>query len=492
LQPQNEEIGNMRLPIFVKIIPFFLATCLGYKSSAQTDAQMKALNTYVEFLNESVHGLTVAHILFVNYNRDLNKYVDLDSHKMNAFMTNDEVGVSIFDNPDISTSDNKNTALRLSKMTEERSGVLQNKMSRNLNALVYDIVTILNNVNSLRFETEKFISTTDLNQKENIYKSYEYLETAVSYFNNYNAKHSQLVSALRRILVYKKRPVGFLLDDIHKATINIVRDLRIDNLADIDKYMSRILGAVNELENMKSSLPGGQQSIASAIITQVKEMTSFITNQISNPSLPQAYELYGHSYYLHNQILLSYLNSISPGFVTKMNELMEMRENNYLDYDDRAIMYKVTYPEKMQEIESIATKKATTTKRKDLPLKLKMEPVVPAVPEQDYVELEFFDPDLLDRDSISVSLNGEWLLTDYKLEAQPKKLRLDIDPYENNAVYILAKNEGIIAPNTVGFKYRFNGKGKKTYVRKMMNANSGYELILTIEGLGFSDKKIPN
>jgi len=85
----------------------------------------------------------VAHILFSNYNKDLNKYVDLDSHKINAFMTNDEVGVSIFDNPDISTSDNNNSALKLSKISEERSKVLQPDAARNFNNLVSEIVSIL-------------------------------------------------------------------------------------------------------------------------------------------------------------------------------------------------------------------------------------------------------------------------------------------------------------------------------------------------------------
>ena len=73
---------------------------------SQSPQEMKVLNTYVELLNESVHGLAVAQILFVNYNKDLNKYVDLESKKINTHITNAELGENIFNNPDITTTDN--------------------------------------------------------------------------------------------------------------------------------------------------------------------------------------------------------------------------------------------------------------------------------------------------------------------------------------------------------------------------------------------------
>jgi len=144
----------------------------------------------------------------------------------------------------------------------------------------------------------------------------------------------------------------------------------------------------------------------------------------------------------------------------------------------------------MEEIEEIVSRPGKVLDV-ELPVKLKMEVDLPVEPQQNYVILEFYDPDLLDRDSISVQWNDEWILENYKLVEEPKKIRLDIDPLKGNSVFIVAKNEGIIAPNTVGFKYRFNGKGKKKVVEKNLAANVGYELILTIDGLGgFSDKKI--
>ncbi len=487
------------MPLFLRYISVIAILMMAEPSYAQQVSKEKALNTYIEFLNESVHGLTVAHILFVNYNKDLNKYVDLDSHKINAFMTNQEVGSSIFDNPDISTSDNNTSALQLSKITEQRSQVLNSGEASRYNKLVFDIVQVLNNINSLRFKIETFIASSDLNEKENIYKSYEMLEQAVSYFKSYTAKHDQLVQGLRKNYNNGSDPVGKHFDEVYDGMSALIADLKKDNNSRLDGYVGSIVSGFDQLTNVDVSLNGKQKKLLSEIIDQGKLMALFTTQQINSPNIPDSYFLYGPYYYLHNHVLLSYINSISPGFISKMNNFMSSQDKPYMAYDDKPIIFKVTYPEKMQEIESIATKNAEPLSL-ELPVKVKMEiddsyaevtpeVEIPKEPQQDYVELEFFDPDLLDRDSISVSWNDEWILTDHKLESTSEKIRFDIDPQKGNSIFILAKNTGIISPNTVGFKYRFNGKGKKTYIKKYLEPNQGYELILTIDGLGgFSDK----
>jgi len=228
---------------FVRNFSVFILLFSSAISVAQNLEKDQTLNTYIEFLNESVHGLTVAHILFVNYNKDLNKYVDLDSHKLNAFMTNQEVGQSIFDNPDISTSDNNTSAIKLSKRVKRLSSVLKAEEAKSFNALVDEIVSILKNINDLRFEIEQFINSSDLEIKDNIYKSYELLERAVSYFDQYHMKHEQLVQALKRSFEYRDRPLGFILDELHTASVSMIIDLRWqNNTSQLDKYVGRILG----------------------------------------------------------------------------------------------------------------------------------------------------------------------------------------------------------------------------------------------------------
>lgn len=464
-----------------------LLHCTGY-SSAQSQTEMKALNTYMDFLNESVHGLTVAHILFVNYNKDLNKYVDLDSHKINTHITNQELGASIFDNPDINTSDSNASAMKLSQTSKQLSSALSPSVANTLNTYVSEIKSILTRINSLRFEIESFLKGSDLNDKENIYESYVLLEKAVSYFDSYAVLHDKLARAVRDNLSYKYEPVEFIFFELHSASVSMIKDIRRDQVSQLDKNISRILGALDNFESRDGDLAANQKPIASELNRQVREMTRFVSNQLNGGTVPDNFQLYGKNYYMHNHLLLSSFNSISPGFVSKMNQILKTMGKQYLAYDDRPVIYKVTYPQKMQEIESIVTQKTLKTAPK---LVLIPEVVIPPTePEQNYIILEFYDPDLIDRDSISVSFNNEWILEDYKLLEEPNKIKIDIDPQKGNSVFILAKNDGIIAPNTVGFKYRYNGKGKKNVVKKQLKANSGYELVLTIDGLGgFSDKK---
>ena len=474
---------------------------IGSYGWSQSPEEMKVLNTHVELLNESVHGLAVAQILFVNYNKDLNKYVDLESKKINTHITNSELGENIFDNPDITTTDNNASAMKLSKMTKAESAALNRSTASILNGYVSEVVSVLNKINKLRFDIENFLKTNDLNQKENIYKSYELLEEAVLYFDEYAAMHDKLSKRLRKEVLYEYKPMDFVFYEIHSATQAMLADFRKDKDSNLDKYLTRIKGAMSNYKERDFKLNSQQSAISRDIVAQVEDMVQFIENSQNGNPVPASYKNYSVNYYRHNSLLLSYFNSISPGFTSKMNKLMSIRENTFLHYDDKPILFKVTYPQKMEELESIVTtgKRPTSTSRPKTKNVGSIQPVETIegeqkveeqkVPEQEYVELEFFDPDLIDRDSITVSLNDEVLLENYEMESQPKKFKINIDTNEDNSVMILAKNEGIISPNTIAFRYRFNGKGRKKKVVKRLSANQAYELVLTIQGLGgLSDK----
>jgi len=297
--------------------------------------------------------------------------------------------------------------------------------------------------------------------------------------------------------------MDFMFFEMHSATVEILRVLRNGSDAGLGKYLKRVEGTLDNFTQKDFSFNREEQQLAGDIERQIREMISFVKKAPSS-SVPSNYKNNSKSYYIHNRMLLTYFNSISPGFVSKMNKLMSGRDPGFLHYDDRPVQFQVTYPEKMQELEEIATKNVVNTDAYPLDLKLKLddpkptqstptpppsEPVVSG-PVQEYLELEFFDPNLLDRDSITVSFNGEVILENHMLQMEPEKIRLNVDTHKGNAVTIVAKNEGIIAPNTIGFKYRFNGKGKKKEVYKNMNKNMAYELVLTIEGFGgLSDEK---
>ncbi len=477
-----------KLILFVLMIPIISGSAQG-----PNPEKIQALNNYVEFLNESVHGLAVAQILFVNYNKDLNKHVDLESHKINTHITNMELGPHIFDNPDINTSDNDLSAIKLSRVTKEQSIHLNSSIANVLNRNVSEIVNILNKVNKLRFEIEDFIAGNDLSQKENIYECYVYLEKTVGLFDSYASMHNALSVKLRQQIRYEYTPMDRMFFDVHTASTELIQLLRDGKTSGLEGHLSKMESTIDKFSRRDFDYQGGQLEMAGDITNQVKGLISFVRKAPNAPA-PNSYQNNSKAYYIHNSMLLSYYNSISPGFVSKMNKLMSDKGAEFLHYDDRPIKYEVTYPQKMEELEEIVTKKVVNTDAYPLNLKLKQpkeaivevspEPELPPEPIQEYLELEFFDPDLLDRDSITVTFNDEVILQNHMLGATPEKFRFDVNTNANNSVTVIAENEGIIAPNTVAFKYRFNGKGKKKMVKKRLNAKMAYELILTIEGFG--------
>jgi len=240
-------------------------------------------------------------------------------------------------------------------------------------------------------------------------------------------------------------------------------------------------GSLENFSSQNLALSTADKLSAAELSEQVNGMLSFVQEQKNAASIPQNYEQYGKHYYIHNHALLSYFNSISPGFVSKMNKMLENSGENSLKYDDRPILFKVIYPQKMEELESIATKNVINSDAYPLNLKLKIEEEADPIVEilDPYIELEFFDPDMLDRDSISVKYNNEYILQDKMIWEDVIKFRFDISSPENHTVIIEAKNHGIIPPNTIGFKYRFNGKGKKKFVKSRLEKGEVVELELS-------------
>ena len=442
--------------------------------SAQTDKELDVLNTYVDFMNECVHGLTVAQIIFVNYNQDLNNYVDLASHKLNSHITNKEMGASIFDNPDINTQDDKVSALKLSEITKQKSGALDRKVAFSLNEFVSQIVGNLNKLNALRFEVENVISSSDLTQKENVYKAYEMLEKAAVYFENYSHLHDQLARTLRRQVKYKYRPMDNIFFEIHSASLLLLKELSKENYSKLPNLLRRMRGALDNFSSQNLALSAADKGTAADFSKQVDGMLNFVSKTKDAAAIPQNFEQYGKNYYIHNHSLLSYFNSISPGFVSKMNSMLEASNESSLQYDDRPIMFKVIYPEKMEEIESIATKNVINSDAYPLDLKLKMdegEKKTLPVPVDPYLELVIYDPNMKDRDTISLTVNGEKLLEGYELDFTEKEFKLPAEGVSTFNIELKAHNTGIIAPNTIGFKYRSSGLGKMT--KSVIRLNEG-------------------
>ncbi len=69
------------------------------------------------------------------------------------------------------------------------------------------------------------------------------------------------------------------------------------------------------------------------------------------------------------------------------------------------------------------------------------------------VHLRFWDNAEIDGDTISVSLNGRYILTEHALDHKKKRVKVVLEPGEN-VIVVHAHNEGRIPPNTAAFSIR--------------------------------------
>lgn len=93
------------------------------------------------------------------------------------------------------------------------------------------------------------------------------------------------------------------------------------------------------------------------------------------------------------------------------------------------------------------------------------------------VYLKFWDNAEIDGDTISVSLNGKFILTEHGLDHKKKRVKVMLEPGEN-VIVVHAHNEGRIPPNTAAFSIR-NGWLKKEQLVFSTNMKRNESVVVT-------------
>ena len=442
------------------------------KSQSQSAQELEALNAYINFLNESVHGMVIAHILLVNNNKDLNRYIDLDATKTVNLSTSD-LPSNIFDKPDDNSDFYEVSPIELSEICYQKSQVLNANLARNLNSQTKSIVAILNRLNSLRFDLESFILKNDLEKKESIYGVYDYLEEAVSLFDNYSKAHNKLAADINAAYKDNNNDVYRALQLIHSTTKEILRHLRKEQEDQIPGKETRLKSS---LTVYKAALSNTQ--INSPYTESIREKVNKVLDMLhlyQNPDIaPYEDELYGKHYYYHNQILIKYFNWSGPGFVRDMNSLLETLDIPYIKLDEEPLIFKLVYPVKVEKAKELEIKKA----KLEVPLK-KAEPEFRKQdPATHFYDIEIYDPKMNDRDSINIFFNDQLVLDSYMLTRSKKIFSVELDPSKANILKIEALNYGIIPYNTLAIRYRYRGKRESEFRIFQLKLNQPQELKL--------------
>jgi len=442
--------------------------CLATFSFAQnpSKASVKALNNYVQFTNESIHGMMIAHRIFENINQEVNRTVDSPSEQIN-FYGNKDLPRNIFLDPEqwfyqISPYQWYQTA-----KTESR--FLKAVESQTLNAHADNIKTLIDQTNKLRFQLDDFIKDKDLQDPKNQTEIFRQMEVVVDLYENFYLAKEQLRKDLNKIYqksYYKETPHKSLgvpvLTDIHNNILPILKSLRYDVSGNLPEYTQKLEMNIKKLNNIVNinARYKTAKSAAKKFLTQLKKYQS--SNQFDSK-----YKLYGKAYYYHNVELVAAFNNYSGRMIKSLNDLIKLESDYSLFLLEEPHILKIVYPKK------IIQKPSNQAVIGDAPMVINDRNVV--VRQQNIVvdktefTLQFFDHKEQDGDIISINLNGKWIIENQVLRSQPLQVKIKLNPAVENYIIMHAVNLGKVPPNTCAITYYLNGKRKQVVLNSNLN-----------------------
>jgi len=452
---------------------FFIALYT-FQSSAQSSEkqQVEALNNYVYFTNESVHGLLIVHRLLENFNQKINKYVDLESTQFN-FYSNKDLPRNIFEDTDkwfydVSPYDWYDISVVGSKQ-------LPDNIAAPLNKDLDQLKAILTRVNAIRFELGHLTESDDLKQRKNLDKIYDKLEECVVLYDNFNTIKEELKLKLKQSYTdLKLGPPSSKLDRVDALHENIRAFLAALHTGDEASLPELSTHLGNNIETATSLFGSNPQ--AKKMLAKTADFYKSTKKYLRGDSFPPEYEQYGKAYYYYNVELVSKTNRYGSGLIVDMNDWIKTTSNTALLQTEEPHFFKVIYPKKQVKVEKI---EATSV---GLPSTVKGREVVVR---QNHISLneptfllEISDHQLEDGDIISLNFNDRWIIKEYALKRKALKIQLRLRPNQANYLLLHAENLGKAPPNTAKIAYIYNGEKQVVLLNSDMGESEMIELKL--------------
>lgn len=122
---------------------------------------------------------------------------------------------------------------------------------------------------------------------------------------------------------------------------------------------------------------------------------------------------------------------------------------------DTLVVVKDTIPpvvkDTVAEVKDTVVQRDVVFTENNIPVMIKDRPVNKSgtfyVNTQEF-EIEIWDNSVYDHDVISLNINGEWILENYEVTKEKKKIKIKVTPNTNNYLILYAHNLGEISPNT--------------------------------------------
>lgn len=440
-------------------------------NQATESEKVKALNNYVNFSNESTHGLLIVHRLLENFNKNINKFVDLPDQQIN-FYSNKDLPKDIFEDPenwfyDISPNE-WHTKINNSK------GKIPSAIEVKLNNSATEMKSIISAVNNIRFELEDQIKSLDLTKRENLSLVYDKLEEGVKLYKNFYVKQHILeddILAYYKTLKFGPDEMQFpavlsAVDGVYKTTRNALEALynkEDDNFAEVIKAQERAIAAFEAINlsdyNSTRLINSRVQLYWSNIKRQSSESLKVQKAFSESENVPEEYKLYDKYYYYYNISVINKFNRYGNGVVFEMNRIIDYLGIPVLRYFEMPHYFKVIYPKLLEKTDFLA---ASDPIVKALPKVVKGRNVVTATRtikvDSFLVDLKMYDHKIVDKDIVSLSFNGDWIVEKFEISEKPFEFTLKLNQEGKNFLLLHADDMGRQPPATIALSYKYKGK----------------------------------
>ncbi len=321
--------------------------------------KVDALNSALNFTNEGTHGMLIVHRMLENYNQDINKYVDLESFKIN-FYTNKDLPKDIFDDAenwfyDTSPYEWYDIAVQQANKTRYKG------YKKVINYLT-EMKTLLVEINQLRFDLDRHIIDKDLTDTIFLNKVYSALERGVVLYENYYKKHQLLLDQIS--LSFKplqptvdeiKHPKLYMtMVDLYTSSRVILKAIREKEDKELEKNIENQSIASKAFKNLNFEDFGSTRLMsrkASRIKNNIDEQVNFslvsAKKFYETALVPPEYKQYGKFYYYYNSELINKFNRYGNGIVFEMNNLQDYLEIPVLRFTELPHYFKVILPHQL-------------------------------------------------------------------------------------------------------------------------------------------------
>ncbi|MFT6337391.1 MAG: hypothetical protein ACJATI_004154 [Halioglobus sp.] len=482
-------IMSIRKLLFVLLILGFGSLNISAQNVMQKRAKVEALNSALHFANESSHGMLIVHRMLENYNQDINKYVDLESFKIN-FYTNKDLPKNIFDDPenwfyDTSPYEWCDIAVESAKKTQYTNS---DKVIKTLTTMK----AILTDINQLRFDLDNAIIEKDLTDTILLNMVYAELERGVALYDNFYNLHKRLTSDVGAAFKSVRPTVAEVqfpklyesMVKVYLSTKAILISIREKEDENLDKQMEFQETSVNAFKNLDLASFGSTrltsrkvERIKANLEEQGKLSIASIKNFYNTAEVPEEYKQYGKFYYYYNSDLINKYNRYGNGIVFELNNMISYLDIPVLLFTELPHYFKVIYPKKLEKIAYLSASDSKITR---LPIILKDREIQMSTRKIKVDSLKFevalYDHMIEDGDVISLNFNGDWIVEELLLTSKQKKLKLMLNKEGKNYFILHANSVGKRPPNTMAVDYYYRGFKKQIILESDLNVSEMIEI----------------